>query len=317
MAMPAWALPWGYQGTFVQGPAGGTAAVAYAPDGTAYLAEMGSSNLLVIAPGGARSILPVTGATLMSVGGMNFAPDGRLLITDNKNWGDGSGDLYALNVATGAAQTLLTGVDCIEDVVARPSGEIFISDAVGADRDGHGLGSIKQVFGDGTTANVVSGLVYPAGMAFDSQGRLVFQQADDNFAGQVYRMDVAGGAGGLSFGTPSLLADNLAASFDMAMDGEDDVFVSGSGGIYQLNRDGDGNFTGSASGFVSRNFSTEMAFHAGVNPFTGGVDSDGGHLLLVPEYGSSTLVDVTPVPEPLTAGLLVLGGLLGMRRRRR
>lgn len=316
VALPAWSAPWGYHSEGVVGAAGGSAALAYAPDGTLYVADAADGSIVVIAPGGGRSTLTVTGASLVNVGGMCVSPDGgTLYVTDNKGWGDGSGDLYAVSTADGSAATLLAGMDHIDDVAVRASGEIFVTEAAGADLQGAGLGGVYQVSG-GSASQVVGGLYYAAGLAFDSAGDLIYQQATDTFVGEVHRLPIDDSGPGLVFGAAQLLAGGLAAAFDLTVDGEDDVFVSGAGGIYQLDRDAGGNFTGSASTFEAQGFSTEAAFVGGTNPFEGGTGYDGGHLTYVPAFASVDLADVTTVPEPAALALLAGGVLPALLARR-
>ena len=254
---------------------------------------------------------------------MNVAPDGRLLVTDNKGWGDGQGDLYAISTATGAAQTILSGIDCIEDVAIRSTGEIFITDAAGIDyATGAQLGRVLQAAYDGVSGSyclvpLVTGLAYPAGMGFDSHGNLIFQQANASFAGEIYRLPIVAGPAGLSFGQAALLAGSLSAGFDMAIDGEDDIFITGNGGLHELDRDGAGQFTGTASVFDAHGFSTEVAFCPGGNAFEPFAGFAGGKLSFVPEYLSTEIVEITTVPEP-AGPLMVLAGatVLGRNRKR-
>jgi len=310
------AAPAGYRAESLSGASGGVSALAYAADGTLYLTEAGSSVLTVIAPDGARTQLPIVGASLVSVGGMCVAPDGQsVLITDNKRWGDGLGDLYAVDVSTGQASTLIDGMDSIEDVAVRSTGEVFVTDAVGM-----GAGTVCQVVRDGggfSATPVVTGLEYAAGLAFDAAGDLVFQQADASFSGEVYRLPISEGAGGLSFGSPELLAGGLAAAFDLAVDGEGDVFVSGAGGVHELDRGPGGEFLGTASVFDAHGFSTEIAFVCGQDAFEPYAGWGGGHLTFVPEYSNPDLVDVTPLPGPAVLALLLAAAPAALTRRRR
>jgi len=314
LTVPALAQ-YGYVTSDQAGPAGGAAALAYASDGTLYVADNTDGTVKVIAPGGTSSILTVTGATLQGVGGMWVSPDdATLYITDSKGFGDGQGELYAVNVATGAATTLLTGADTIDDVAARSSGELFISEAVGA-----GGGVVRQVdpAGGGIVATPVTGLDYASGLAFDSAGDLIYQQATASFTGEVYRLPITGGGAALAFGAPVLLAAGLSAGMDLAVDSEDDIFVTGSGGLYELDRDAGGAFLGTATLFASQSFSTELAFmDGGTNPFEPAAGFDGPELTFVPEFASSTLKTVTTVPEPITVALLACGALAALRRRK-
>ena len=309
------AAPPGYASDIRPGADGGVSALAYGPDGTLYVADTTSGAVVRYPPGGDPSVLNIVGATLQSVGGMCVSPDASTLyITDNKAWGDGEGDLYAVDLLNGAVTTLVAGMDFIDDVAVRHTGEVFISEAAGP-----AAGGVYLVVGSGGgVVPVVSGLDYAAGLAFDSAGDLIYQQATSSFVGEVFRLPITQAAGGLAFGPPVPLASGLAAAFDLATDGEDDVFVTGSGGVYELDRDGAGNFLGTASPFEAHGFSTEVAFLAGgSNPFEPGAGYDGGHLTFVPEYASTTLVDVTTVPEPAALGLLGGGALWLLRRDRR
>jgi len=319
LAGRAEAAPAGYRTAEVGGLPGAVSAMAYAADGTLYLAHTGSSTLTVIGPGGARSSLPLLGAALLSPSGMWVGPaDTTVYVTDNKNWGDGAGDLYAVSTADGQAETILSGIDAIEDVAVRSTGEIFLSDAAGM-----GFGAVYQAVYDDVrgaydAVPVVTGLDFAAGLAFDPAGNLIYQQAATfDFIGEVYRLPISAGAGGLAFGSPEQLATGLTAAFDLAVDGEADVFVSGGGGVFQLDRDPGGAFTGTAASFCPHGFSTETAFAPGDIPFEPYAGwHDGGHLTYVPSYGADALADVTTVPEPTAAGLAALGGLAMLRRRR-
>ncbi len=328
LGLPAAGAPSGYGLSEPLGADGGVGALAYTPDGTLYLheppAQFGGSvdYLRVILPDGTRQLLPLSGISLSSVGGMAMAPGGTLLVTDQQGWGDGLGELYAVDVATGAGQTLVSGIDDIDDVAVRPGGEIFITDAAGG-----GAGTVLHVRYDGGTGAwsavpVVTGLDYAAGVAFDPAGNLIYQQATASFVGEVYRLRIQQAEGGLVFAVPELLATGLSAGFDLAVDSEGDVFVTGSGGLFELDRDGGGGFTGTASLFDSNGntwqFGTEVAFLGGADPFESWAGPDGGHLTYVPEFNSPTLRDVTPLPEPAALSLLTLAGSgVVLRRGRR
>ncbi len=320
--LPASAAPAGFSLSQPYGADGGVSALAYASDGTLYLSEMGSSTLTVISPGGARGALPILGASLVSVGGMCVTPDGAtLLITDNKNFGDGQGNLYAVDVSTGQAATLIAGVDAIDDVAVRSSGHVFITDAASV-----GTGAVCQLVYDPVgqawqAAPVVTGLDYAAGVGFDPAGNLIYQQATASFAGEVYRLAIAETGGELSFGGAELLAGGLSAAFDLAVDSAGEVFVTGSGGLFELDRDAGGAFTGTASVFDNNGnvwqFATEVAFVAGADAFEPYAGFDAGHLTYVPEFGDQALRDVTAVPAPATLALLSVGAAIAAGRRRR
>jgi hypothetical protein len=315
---PVLAAPPGYAVCEPYGADGGVAALAYGSDGNLYLAEAGSSTLTVVSPGGVRQSLPIVGAALVSVGGMWVTPDNSaLLITDNKAWSDGQGDLYAVDVLTGHAQTLISGLDFIDDVAVRATGEIFVTEPVGV-----GDGAVLQLTCAGQTWSavpVVTGLDYVAGLAFDPAGNLIYQQATASFVGEVYRLGITGSAGALSFGSPELLASGLSAAFDLAVDSDGDVFVTGSGGLFELGRDGAGGFTGAADLFDSDGspyqFATEVTFLTGQDAFEPFAGLDGGRIAYVPEYSSPSLREITPVPAPAPLAMLLFGALVPIARR--
>ncbi len=310
---PAYAAPAGYQNLTASSVAGGVAAIAYAPDGTLYVADMADrSRLVVVAPGGARSTLPLSGpAITANIGGLAVDPlTGNLLLTDSKNFGDGQGALYLIDKTSGAVNILLSGMEAIDDVAVRSTGEIFVTNAAGGGAGGVYL--VSRLLGNPANNKlpVVGGLDYAAGLAFDPAGNLLYQQANASFAGEVYRLPIGLVSGMLSLGSPQTLATGLAAGFDLAADADGDVFVSGGGGVFQLNRDGGGNFTGSAAPFDGLGFTTELAFRPGPGPFEP-FSVGGGTLSYVPGYGSADLASVTPVPEPATLGLLAAGAVVG------
>jgi len=315
-AAGAWGAP-GYATSPTPGAPNGTAAVAYAPDGTLYCTDMTDGSAWAIAPDGTASPLPLSGASLVSVGGMCVSPDGATLyVTDNKGYGDGLGDLYAIDLATGAATTLATGVDGIENVAVRSTGEVFFSEAA-MDLGASNIYRIDPAGGEAPQP-VVTGLDFGAGLGFDSAGNLIYQQAATfSYIGEVYRLPITDGAGGLVYGTPQLLATGLSAAFSLAVDTEDDVFVVGSGGLFELDRDAGGAFLGTASVIDPQVFSTEAAFWAGgTNPFEPCAGFDGGKLTYIPSYGAATLTTVTTVPEPGAVALLGAGAVALIRRRR-
>ncbi|MHC4717501.1 MAG: PEP-CTERM sorting domain-containing protein, partial [Planctomycetota bacterium] len=137
-----------------------------------------------------------------------------------------------------------------------------------------------------------------------------------SFIGEVYRLGITDAPGGLTFGAPELLATGLSASFSLAVDGGDDVFVSGAGGLFELDRDASGAFLGTAGVLDPQDFSTEMAYRAGgTNPFEPYAGYDGGRLTYIASYGASTLTSITTVPEPAALVAMAVGATALLRRR--
>ena len=280
-------------------------ALAFENDGTLFvLGGGGASSILSIATDVTQSTIGLqSGTSLDSLGGAAFdSSTGRLLVTDNEQFGDGMGSLFSIDVASGQVDTLISGFDFIDDVAVRSTGEVFFSTA-----DGSGLGGVYQAFSDGTATQVVSGLDFAAGLIFDINDDLVFQDVNGtDFLGTVSRLSISETASGLSFGSTEILATGLSGGFDVAADSEGDLFVTGSGGLFELDRDASGAFLGTATNLITGGFATEAAFFS-------------PQITFIPEFGASevTSLTVVAVPEPTTVGLtgfLALG--LMMRRKR-
>ncbi len=307
------AVPLGYQSVETDN---GAIGLAYDEAGNLYRLNNGSSQLDVTLAGGGGASLQLD-QSFMSIGGAAIDPlTGDLLVTDSMGFGDGLGSLYRIDTTTGATTELLSGFDTIDDVAVRSSGEIFITDATGGD-----AGAVYQVDRDSHAATVrATGFDFGAGLDFDSNGNLIVQTTEQLpgfvFSSAVSRLPISESGGGLSFGTIELLADGLDAGFDLTVDNNDDVFITGSGGVFELDRDGAGDFLGTASVFDPHGFSTEIAFSAGSVAFEPAAGTAAGVLTFQPEFASPTLVNVVAIPEPATAALLTLGGLLIGRRRR-
>lgn len=321
LATVAVAAPAGYIASSAPGAPGGTAALTFGPDGTLYLADMGQpGELRAVPPAGSPYSIGLSGATLSSVGGMAWdIVSGRILVTDNKGWADGQGYLYAVDTTSGAVDVLASGIDFIDDVAVSPVGHIFISDA-----NWGPAGRVAWVPRSGPPQTVVSGLNLAAGVAFDPSGNIVFQDLDASFMGNVWRASVADGPGGPIVGPAQLLASGLSAAFDLAVDGEGDVFVTGFGGLFKLDRGPGGTFTGTASLFDNNGnpwqFATEIAFMRGADPFEPFGGADGGRLAYVPEYAARDLVSITtavPLPATAAAGVAMVALVATGRRRNR
>ncbi|MCH2113574.1 MAG: hypothetical protein MK171_01495 [Pirellulales bacterium] len=223
--------------------------------------------------------IPVSGSdpTNFFVGGMAYDPvsDG-FLITDNTS----DGRLYAVS-KTGVQQTLASGLASIAGVAVRSGGEIFVSTALGDN-----LGEVLQI--DRATGNataVVTGIDYGAGLAFDATGDLLVQDADaTTFAGRLHHLPITEGPSGLEFGALSLQIDNMQSGAGLALDSEDDIFATGSGGLFSI-----GGAPLSETSFDSNGnpgqFATAIAFDPGTLPFEPFAGADAGRLALMADFG--------------------------------
>jgi DNA-binding beta-propeller fold protein YncE len=311
--------------TLPSGVTGG--AIAYAPDGTLYvLSGGGASSILAIDVDGTQSTIDLaSGTSLDSLGGAAFdVATGRLLVTDNEMFGDGEGNLLSIDLEGGQTEVLASGIDFIDDVAFRSTGEIFFSNAVG-----NSSGSI-QMLGESGTVTIASGLDFAAGIAFDAENNLVFQDVNDgsadmtfDFTASVLRLAITDDANGLNFGTTEELASGLSAGFDLVADSEGDLFVTGTGGLFSLDRNSNGMFLGTATNLVSESFATEAAFLSGTVDFEPtsvvGIGGVAPQLTFVPEFNAATLTTLTvnSVPEPASGALFAaMAVCLSMRRRR-
>ncbi len=336
-ASVAWAVPTGYSKSVVDTsmPNG---ALAFAPDGTLYIAQ-GYSNygdqthtIKVIKPDGTfGTTINVTGVTFGTIGGMTYdTTTNKLLLTDNFNFG-GDTVLYSVDPTTGAGATITPGVGSISDVAVRSSGQLFITDAAGA-----GAGAVYSVNRTTGTKNptpVLGGLTYASGLTFDANQNLIVQDVTyDNITetstGHIYRVPITQQPdSSLTYGSAVPLADVPGGSFDVAVDSSNNIFVSGSGGLFKIDASTNAVTTFEANGTpLTTDFFTSLAYFPGSQPFTpGGSPALNGRLDYLTSlsigHSSSSLSVITSVPEPSTLVLMSLSiGLLGayayVRRRK-
>jgi hypothetical protein len=224
-------------------------------------------------------------------GGMTYDPisDG-LLITDNT----ADGRLYSVS-KTGVQQTLAIGISTIADVAVRSTGEIFVSTAFGDN-----LGTVLQIdrLPDPTPppTPVVSGLDFGGGLAFDAAGNLLILEADANsVTGRLRRLSITEGTSGLQFGSLSLLVDGIQSFFGMTLDSEEDIFTTGSGGLFSVDGlplseapfDNNGN---------PSQFATAVAFDSGALPFEPFSGADAGRLAFGSNFSDPFVTLVRPTP---------------------
>jgi hypothetical protein len=226
---------------------------------------------------------------------------GQLLVTDNA---PGARTLYAVDPQTKFKSSLASFVDLqfIDDVAVRATGEIVVTNAAFQ-------GEIFEVHVDTSRISLLArGLETSAGIAFDSGGNIIYQQAvitslaPFESHGEILRFGIDDSGPALAVTARTQLADNLSGTFDVAVDSEDDIFVTGAGGLFDLDRAKMGVPPLAESNFEPGDFATEVAFLAGDRPFEPFAGPSAGMLAYIPSFNSPTVVVITPAPPRLRAG---------------
>lgn len=282
------------------------AGLAFAGDGTLFALEgaaFGSNvaTLRSILPDGTfgdsfsiRSVYDGGENGNFFVGSMTYDPVGdRLLISDNT----AEGRLYSVDRA-GNQQTIATPIAGIAGVAVRETGEIFVSTAP--------FGSDGQVLlidpGTKTYTPVLSGLGFGAGLAFDQSNHLIVQDADlTSFLGRLQRLPITDSPSGLQFGSPQPILNGMQSSAGVAVDSEDDIFTTGTGGLYTLAGtppmevpfDNNGN---------AGQFATAIAFDAGTSEFAPFAGPDGGRLAYMADLGAGSVNTFVTLLSPAEPG---------------
>ena len=313
------------------------AAIAYGPDNTLYALQVHGfqqgnvGRLHRIASDGTQSYFDITGVDTFgfSPGGMTYdVANNRLLITDNAATAN---TIYTVDPLTTGGTTILA-TDLLAPSTYRGvadiamnhlTGDVFVNDAGNTfaipnstvEEVDFGAPSSTVVLSSGNLGTLQN--EYGGGIVFDSSGKIVFQTSDEfTFAGDVYRFDPTDPT---PSSTVELLASGLNASFRLALDSEDDIFVTGGnfltgeGGIFELVPDGGGGFTETLfhSPGGAFPFSAAVAFLAGSDPFEPFAGNNGGVMSFVSNSNPNDITHITPIgtvtPEPGTAGLMLFG----------
>jgi hypothetical protein len=225
---------------------------------------------------------------------MAYDPVGnRLLITDNT----ADGRIYAVE-KSGAKQTLSHGVAGAAGVVARDSGEIFVTTSP--------FGSAGEIFEvdrtSGATTSVLGGLGYGAGLAFDSGDNLIVQDADTTtFQGRLQRLPISGPPGAITFGMPVTLLSGMQSSAGVMVDSEGDLFTTGSGGLFRITGSPLAETAFDSNGSASQ-FATAVAFDAGSHPFERFAGPDGGRLAYMADFGFASQDSFVTILTPARPG---------------
>jgi hypothetical protein len=250
-----------------------------------------------ILPNGSFGVsFPVVGddSSNFFVGGMEYDPLGdRLLITDNT----ADGRVYAVE-KSGAKQTLSHGLAGAAGVVARDSGEIFVTTSP--------FGSAGEVFEvdrtSGAATSVLGALGYGAGLAFDAGDNLIVQDADTaTFQGRLQRLPISGPPGGNTFGMPVTLLSGMQSSAGVVVDSEGDLFTTGSGGLFRISGSPLAETAFDSNGSASQ-FATAIAFDAGSHPFERFAGPAGGRLVYMADFGFASQDSFVTMLTPATPG---------------
>lgn len=200
----------------------------------------------------------------------------RFLITDNT----ADGRLYVVD-KWGNRTTLATNMAYLAGVAVRHTGEIFVTTA-----DGFGAGTVLQIDRDNGAKSVVfTGLDYGADLTFDASGHLLVQDVSSvTFLGRIQRLPIVETPGGLQFGPAMPLAENLNASYGMALDSEQELFATGAGGLYRISESPPGETLFYTDGSIAP-IATAIAFHAGAAPFEPFAGPYGGRMAINADFG--------------------------------
>jgi hypothetical protein len=227
------------------------------------------------------------------VGSMAYDPLGdRLLVSDNT----ADGRLYAIS-KSGVQQTLAAGIAGVAGVAVRGTGEIFVSTAP----FGQGGEVLEVDRATGAATPVLGGLGFGAGLAFDLEGDLIVQDADDTtFLGRLQRLPITETPEGLEFGAASPLLSGMESAAGVAVDREGDLFTTGSGGLFRIAGAplAESAFDDNGNEFQ---FATAIAFDAGANAFEPFAGPDGGRLAYMADFGfaaQDTFVTLLTPAEP-------------------
>jgi len=230
---------------------------------------------------------------LNAIGGIAYdAANDRLLFSDNGGdlAGAATGDtLFALGAPRSAAVSVpasgLTlapagSIPFAQAVLPLAGGSVLVGDAAGG-----GAGRVVKVTG-GVVSNLVTGLDYTSGVALSQTGTelLVGDVDSTTFAGSVGKYDLTGASTGT-------LASGLSGAYDDAVDGKDNVILSGG-------------FTDdfSSSTLVSITPTGTVSLVASGFAFSTGLDIDApsGEVLVI-DSGASHIDTLTPV-DGMTPG---------------
>lgn len=277
------------------------AGVALDGSGNAYVVEYAvfgetTTKLHVVDAGGtivSTATLAGEGETNLFVGGIAFDPvTQRALVTDNA----GAGRLYSFD-STGDRQTIATGINNIAQVAVRSTGEIFVTTAPFG-----GSGEVLMVDrGTGATTQALGGLALGGGLAFEDDGDLIVQDvafdSEFNPTGALRRLPIMETESGLAFGAPEPLIADAVSSYAVVITGPDEYLATGNGGLYRMAGSPLAESVFSANGNPDQ-FTSAIAFEAGIAPFEPFAGAAGGRVMYVDEAEFNNEDDFLTVLTP-------------------
>jgi len=218
----------------------------------------------------------------------------RLLVTDNT----ADGRVYSID-KLGNKQTLSTGLPGVAGIVARDTGEIFVTTSP--------FGSPGEVFQinptTGAAASVLGGLGFGAGVAFDASGDLIVQDAQSSFPylGRLQLLPMTETQGGLVIGSPQPLLDGMQSSAGVLVAGSSPIFTTGNGGLYQIDGTPLTETVFDSNGSTSQ-FATAITFDPGTQPFERFAGPNGGRLAYLADFGFSSQDSFVTLLTPAEPG---------------
>ena len=327
------------------------AAIAYGPDGRLFVLTDSQDSILAIGPqglDGTESLINLSGPAILNqasnlISRATFDPNSGRLLVAKAGLPGSAGSVFSIDIATGASELLFSSpvIDSVSEIAVRSTGEIFVSN-LGFNGTG-GVFLIDDAASAGvfSATPVVTGLDGAAGLLFDLDNNLIFQNGNDgrpvafggdgsgDFTAEISRLEITDTATGLAFNSPpTLLAGGSTGEVDLIIDSEGDFFAVGTLGLYQLETDADGNLTGGETRLLEDldlDFSSGLAFLPGSAAFdlteTILPGENSPALSLISNSTNLEIISLTlnvaAVPEPTT--LLPLGvlAMFPLIRRRR
>ena len=180
--------------------------------GNLYVDDIVTNQIVKIAPNGAQTPIPLTGAALNLPFGLALDAAGNLFIANA-----GANQILEVPYGSNTATALnINGINFAQGVAVDGAGNLFIANTRGTATTGNG--NIIQVAAGGTGAQttvLASGLNFPSGVAVDATGDLFIADTYNNRV-----LELAAGGAQTSIGA------NLGNTSAVAVDSSGDVFVT-------------------------------------------------------------------------------------------